>query len=200
MQSTVAPIFIDESMCSADGSTDVFSRSPNAKVDSLGFSVSTDFQSILKSVRESIYNITYEIGLFKPSAAYVDKDFSYSHVYPLVSKDTIHTTLELQRKLSQDYSMSEVYTSFTAEAERILQTQKKNCKIAGYVWKDQEIEDWEENVIEIKTEFQDFEEKEDLWDVLGSTLEKIQQDWVKIYNIEIGEGKRPFILHLSRIT
>lgn len=109
------------------------------------------------------------------------------------------TSLRLRRRLDGDEFLRRTYHLSIAEIERILQARAKNYQIVGYVWEDQETEDWEENVVEVKTEFQDFEEKEDLWDVLGSILENTQQGVAKTYGREIIEDKRPFILHLSKM-
>lgn len=107
------------------------------------------------------------------------------------------TSSQLRKRLESDEHLREIYEMSTAEIERILEARRKNYEIRGYVWEDQETMDWDENVIEIKTKFQDFEEKEKLWDILGHILETIQKQIAQIYHREIPEDRTLFVLHLS---
>jgi len=187
-------------ICTADGSTD--SVGPcKMKTDDSKFPKYINLGDVPGSEKkkESTYNMAFEAGIFVFSAVDTGGGFFQDLVHSRRNRYAAKTSLRLRRRLDRDEFLRRTYDLSIAEIERILQTRAKNYQIVGYVWEDQETEDWEENVVEIKTEFQNFEEKEDLWDVLGSILENTQQGVAKTYGREIGEDKRPFILHLSKM-
>lgn len=187
-------------ICTADGSTDGVGPS-KMKTDDSKFPKYINLEDVPgpEKKKESTYNMVFEAGIFVFSAVDTGGGFFQDLVYSPRNRYAAKTSLRLRGRLDRDEFLRRTYDLSIAEIERILQTRAKNYQIVGYVWKDQETEDWEENVVEVKTEFQDFEEKEDLWDVLGSILENAQQGVAKTYGREIGEDKRPFILHLSKM-
>lgn len=187
-------------ICTADGSTDGVGPC-KMKTDDSKFPKYINLGDVPGSEKkkESTYNMAFEAGIFVFSAVDTGGGFFQDLVHSRRNRYAAKTSLRLRRRLDGDEFLRRTYDLSIAEIERILQTRAKNYQIVGYVWKDQETEDWEENVVEVKTEFQDFEEKEDLWDVLGSILENTQQGVAKTYGREIGEDKRPFILHLSKM-
>lgn len=107
------------------------------------------------------------------------------------------TSSQLRKRLESDEHLREAYDVSIAEMERILEARGKHYEIRGYVWEDQETIDWDENVIEIKTKFQDFEEKEALWDILGHILETTQEAVSQTYHRTIPKDTALFILNLS---
>jgi len=187
-------------ICTADGSTDGVGPS-KMKADDSKSPKYIDLEDVPgpEKKKESTYNMAFEAGIFVFSAVDTGGGFFQDLVYRPRNRYAAKTSLRLRRRLGRDEFLRRTYDLSITEIERILQTRAKNYQIVGYVWEDQETEDWEENVVEVKTEFQDFEEKEDLWDVLGSILENTQQGVAKTYGREIGEDKRPFILHLSKM-
>jgi len=187
-------------MCTADGSTDGVGPS-KIKADDSKFPKYINLEDVPgpEKKKESTYNMVFEAGIFVFSAVDTGGEFFQDLVHSPRNRYTTKTSLRLRRRLGRDEFLRRTYDLSIAEIERILQTRAKNYQIVGYVWEDQETEDWEENVVEVKTEFEDFEEKEDLWDVLGSILENTQQGVAKTYGREIDEDKRPFILHLSKM-
>lgn len=187
-------------ICTADGSTDGVVPC-KMKTDDSKFPKYINLGDVPGSEKkkESTYNMAFEAGIFVFSAVDTGGGFFQDLVQSRRNRYAAKTSLRLRRRLDRDEFLRRTYDLSIAEIERILQTRAKNYQIVGYVWEDQETEDWEENVVEVKTEFQDFEEKEDLWDVLGSILENTQQGVAKTYGREIGEDKRPFILHLSKM-
>jgi len=120
-------------------------------------------------------------------------------LYPREKVRSTVTSSELHKRLESDEYLQEVYKYFVEEIEVILGTREQEYEIKGYVWKDQEMTNWDENVIEIRTEFQDFEEKEKLWQILGNKLETIQKKVAQMYCREISEDRTLFILHLSEM-
>lgn len=187
-------------ICTADGSTDGVGPC-KMKTDDSKFPKYINLGDVPGSEKkkESTYNMAFEAGIFVFSAVDTGGGFFQDLVHSRRNRYAAKTSLRLRRRLDRDEFLRRTYDLSIAEIERILQTRAKNYQILGYVWEDQETEDWEENVVEVKTEFQDFEEKEDLWDVLGSILENTQQGVAKTYGREISEDKRPFILHLSKM-
>lgn len=187
-------------ICTADGSTDGVGPC-KMKTDDSKFPKYINLGDVPESEKkkESTYNMAFEAGIFVFSAVDTGGGFFQDLVHSRRNRYAAKTSLRLRRRLDGDEFLRRTYDLSIAEIERILQTRAKNYQIVGYVWEDQETEDWEENVVEVKTEFQDFEEKEDLWDVLGSILENTQQGVAKTYGREISEDKRPFILHLSKM-
>lgn len=187
-------------ICTADGSTDGVGPC-KMKTDDSKFPKYINLGDVPGSEKkkESTYNMAFEAGIFVFSAVDTGGGFFQDLVHSRRNRYAAKTSLRLRRRLDGDEFLRRTYDLSITEIKRILQTRAKNYQIVGYVWEDQETEDWEENVVEVKTEFQDFEEKEDLWDVLGSILENTQQGVAKTYGREIGEDKRPFILHLSKM-
>lgn len=187
-------------ICTADGSTDGVGPC-KTKTDDSKFPKYINLGDVPgpEKKKEGTYNMAFEAGIFVFSAVDTGGGFFQDLVHSRRNRYAAKTSLRLRRRLDGDEFLRRAYDLSIAEIERILQTRAKNYQIVGYVWEDQETEDWEENVVEVKTEFQDFEEKEDLWDVLGSILENTQQGVAKTYGREIDEDKRPFILHLSKM-
>lgn len=111
----------------------------------------------------------------------------------------IATSSGLHKRLEGDECLREVYELSTAEIERILEGRKRDYEIRGYVWENHETIDWNENVIEVRTKFQDFEEKEELWDILEDILETTQTHMAQVYHREIPEDRTLFVLHLSEM-
>ena len=120
-------------------------------------------------------------------------------LYPRKKVHSTVTSSELHKRLESDECLQEIYKYFAEEIEMILGAREQEYEIKGYVWEDQEMTNWDENVIEIRTEFQDFEEKEKLWQILGNKLETIQKKVTQMYCREIPEDRTLFILHLSEM-
>lgn len=129
----------------------------------------------------------------------IDTDRHSFEVEPTGLKNAhgITTSSELDSRLESDGCLQQVYEVSTADIERILEARKKDYGVRGYVWEDQETMDWDENVIEVKTRFQSFEEKERLWDIFVDILETTQKYLAQVYHREIPEDRRLFVLHLS---
>lgn len=109
------------------------------------------------------------------------------------------TTPKLRRRLRSDRCLREVYEVSTREMKQILKARQKDYEIKGYVWEDEETTNWSENVIEVKTKFKDFSEKEELWDILGQILKSTQRIVARAYHRTVPEDKTLFILHLSEM-
>lgn len=70
-------------------------------------------------------------------------------------------------------------TSLTNLNNYLQELKPGHFKIKVYLWKDIEIENWEQIIIEVKTNYSDFEEMDRLWDNLITIVSNSYEDFIK---------------------